>query len=68
MPTLVIHGTADTLIDPIGGQRTAELVPGARLELIEGMGHDYPPQIWEHWVDLVTTFCRSADVSRSPSP
>jgi pimeloyl-ACP methyl ester carboxylesterase len=52
-PTLVIHGSADTLIDPIGGRRTAELVPGARFELIDGMGHDYPPQLWERWVDLV---------------
>ena len=53
MPTLVIHGSADTLIDPIGGRRTAELIPGARFELIEGMGHDYPPELWERWVDLV---------------
>ena len=53
VPTLVIHGSADTLIDPIGGRRTAELIPGARFELIEGMGHDYPPQLWERWVDLV---------------
>jgi pimeloyl-ACP methyl ester carboxylesterase len=53
VPTLVMHGSADTLIDPIGGRRTAELVPGARFELIEGMGHDYPPGLWERWVDLV---------------
>jgi pimeloyl-ACP methyl ester carboxylesterase len=53
VPTLVIHGDADTLIEPIGGRRTAELIPGARFELIEGMGHDYPPQLWERWVDLV---------------
>ena len=60
MPTLVIHGSADTLIDPIGGRRTAELIPGARFELIEGMGHDYPPQLWERWVDLVTDHARAA--------
>ncbi len=60
VPTLVMHGTADTLIEPIGGRRTAELVPGARLELIEGMGHDYPPAIWERWVDLVTQHAASA--------
>jgi len=28
-------------------------VPGARFELIEGMGHDYPPQLWRRWTDLV---------------
>ncbi len=53
VPTLVIHGDKDRLIDAIGGQRTAELIPGARFEVIEGMGHDYPPQLWPRWVDLV---------------
>ena len=53
VPTLVIHGSKDTLIPPDGGIRTAELILGARFELIEGMGHDYPPQLWERWVDLV---------------
>jgi hypothetical protein len=24
--------------------------------VIEGMGHDYPPQLWERWVDLVSDF------------
>ena len=30
----MIHGLDDTLIDPSGGKRTAELIPGARLLLI----------------------------------
>jgi pimeloyl-ACP methyl ester carboxylesterase len=55
-PTLVVHGDRDTLIDPSGGRRTADLVPGARFELIEGMGHDYPPQLWHRWVDLIGDF------------
>ena len=58
-PTLVIHGDKDTLIDPIGGRRTAELVPGARFELIEGMGHDYPPGLWRRWTDLVVGHIRA---------
>ena len=53
VPTLVLHGDCDTLIDPSGGRRTAELVPGARFVLIEGMGHDYPPALWPRWVELV---------------
>ncbi|MEO5724805.1 MAG: alpha/beta hydrolase [Ilumatobacteraceae bacterium] len=53
-PTLVIHGSRDTLIDPSGGRRTAELIPGSRFELIEGMGHDYPPQLWPRWVELIS--------------
>ena len=42
VPTLVIHGLDDTLIAPSGGERTAELVPNAKLVLIEDMGHDRP--------------------------
>ena len=62
-PTLVIHGSADTLITPSGGERTAELIPGARFELIEGMGHDYPPQLWDTWVDLVCGHIDSASAA-----
>jgi pimeloyl-ACP methyl ester carboxylesterase len=65
VPTLVMHGSADTLVDPIGGRRTAELIPGARFELIEGMGHDYPPQLWERWVDLVTEHARAAEAPQA---
>jgi pimeloyl-ACP methyl ester carboxylesterase len=60
LPTLVIHGSRDTLIDPSGGRRTAELIPGARYVEIEGMGHDYPPPVWRRWVDLWAAFARGA--------
>jgi pimeloyl-ACP methyl ester carboxylesterase len=53
VPTLVIHGSADTLIDPSGGRRTAEAVPGAHFVEIDGMGHDYPEVFWDRWVALV---------------
>jgi pimeloyl-ACP methyl ester carboxylesterase len=46
VPTLVIHGLDDTLIGPDGGERTAELVPDARLLLVEDMGHDRPEPLW----------------------
>lgn len=61
VPALVMHGSADTLIDPSGGRRTAEAIPGARFELIEGMGHDYPEALWGRWVRLVADHARSAD-------
>ncbi len=53
VPTLVIHGDQDKLVDPSGGRRTAEAVPGARFELVAGLGHDYPPAFWDTFVDLV---------------
>lgn len=46
VPSLVIHGTDDTLITPSGGERTAELIPGARYLLVEDMGHDLPEPLW----------------------
>jgi pimeloyl-ACP methyl ester carboxylesterase len=59
VPTLVMHGDRDTLIDPSGGRRTAELVPGARYVEIEGMGHDYPPVVWDRWVAEWSAFVRA---------
>ena len=60
IPTLVVHGSEDKLIDPSGGRRTAEVVPGARFVLLDGMGHDYPPAYWDEIVRLVTEHARAA--------
>ena len=54
VPTLVIHGTADTLVQPSGGERTAEVIPDAKLLIIEGMGHDVPPPLWPQIIDAVS--------------
>jgi pimeloyl-ACP methyl ester carboxylesterase len=55
VPTLVLHGTADPLIDVSGGEATAAAIPGARLELVEGWGHDLPasvlPRVLEAFLD-----------------
>ena len=50
-PTLVIHGKSDRLIRPSGGRATARAIPGARLDLIEGMGHDLPRGVWPRILD-----------------
>jgi pimeloyl-ACP methyl ester carboxylesterase len=54
VPTLVIHGDRDPLIDVSGGRRTAELVPDAELIELEGMGHDLPTYFWPVIVESVT--------------
>ncbi len=59
VPTLVMHGDRDTLIDPSGGRRTAELIPGARYIEIAGMGHDYPSAVWDEWVQIWAEFAAS---------
>jgi pimeloyl-ACP methyl ester carboxylesterase len=50
VPTLVIHGADDPLIQPQGGLSTARAVPGARLVLHAGMGHDLPRALWPKFV------------------
>ena len=53
IPTLVIHGLDDTLIQPSGGERTAELIPDAQLLLVEDMGHDRPEPLWPELCDAI---------------
>src|SRR5262249_36183298 len=49
IPTLVIHGESDPLIDPSGGRATAAAVPGATLWTIPGMGHDLPVELFSEF-------------------
>ena len=59
-PTVVIHGKADKLMRPSGGRAIARAVKGARLVLIDGMGHDLPEQLWDQIVgELKTTFAEA---------
>lgn len=52
-PTLVIHGASDPLVPLACGVDVARQVPGARLEIIEGMGHDLPDQLIERLLALI---------------
>ncbi len=62
-PTVVIHGKADRLMRPSGGKAIAATIPGARLVLLEGMGHDLPEPLFERIVgELTTTFAESTQV------
>lgn len=59
-PTLVIHGKQDALVPVEGGIDTAEHIPGARLELIDGMGHDLPPELVGQLTQLMGEHAKSA--------
>jgi pimeloyl-ACP methyl ester carboxylesterase len=52
-PTVVIHGTKDKLVPTSGGKATAKAIPGARLVLIKGMGHDLPRGAWPRMLDAL---------------
>jgi pimeloyl-ACP methyl ester carboxylesterase len=67
LPTVVIHGTDDPLIDVSGGKATAAAIPGAELVLIEGMGHDLPRELWPRFVDLIVANAERAGALRTSS-
>ena len=60
-PTLVLHGSADTLVDPSGGQRTAEVIPKAEFVMIEGWGHDLPPGSWPKITNEIIKHVKNAE-------
>ena len=53
VPTTVVHGDADPLVDISGGRATAEAIPGARLVIFPGMGHDLPRELWPEIIDAI---------------
>ena len=57
-PTLVLHGLADKMVHVSGGRSTAAAVPGAELVLVDGMGHDLPPDLFDTYVEAIR---RTAD-------
>ena len=61
VPALVVHGTADRMVHPSGGRATAAAIPGAELLLVDGMGHDLPPALFETFADGIR---RTADRAR----
>ncbi len=55
VPTTVIHGEDDRLVLPSGGRATAAAIPGARLVMVPGMGHDIPPALWPQVLEEILT-------------
>lgn len=65
VPTLVVVGSADVITPPAEARRLAELVPGARLEVLEGAGHMAMLERAEEVDALVVAFARRVQ-SRAP--
>jgi pimeloyl-ACP methyl ester carboxylesterase len=66
VPTLIIHGTSDPLVPPSAGREAAATIPGARLVLIEGMGHYFPPELWPRIIGEIANHAHLADGDRLP--
>ena len=60
-PSLVVHGTADRLVPPECGEHTAECISGAKLEMIEGMGHALQPGVVAELMPMLLRHLDSAN-------
>jgi pimeloyl-ACP methyl ester carboxylesterase len=68
-PTLVIHGAADPLVATSGGRATARAIPGAKLMIIEDMGHDLPRVLWPRLIEAIATHAmRAGDAPQRHPP
>src|SRR6195952_1995354 len=64
IPTLVIHGTVDPLVRPEGGKDTAASISGAKLLMIEGMGHALPIPMWPQIIGAIDKHAHAAVKAR----
>lgn len=65
VPALVIHGRDDPMFPPGHGEALAREIPGARLLLIEGLGHEVPPWAWDEMLPaLVEVTSQAAPIAR----
>jgi pimeloyl-ACP methyl ester carboxylesterase len=65
LPATVIHGADDKLVRPSGGRATAKAIPGARLVMIDGMGHGLPRGAWPTIIGAITDTADRASASAS---
>ncbi len=68
LPAAVIHGTRDPLVKPSGGRATARAIPGARLMMIDGMGHDLPRDLWPTFAEAIDTNARRGGRAATAPP
>jgi len=54
LPTQVLHGLADPLVPVAAGRDLAARIPGAKLDLVEGMGHDLPTPLYPRFADAIS--------------
>ena len=64
VPTLVVHGAQDALVDVSGGRATAAAIPDAELWVVEGMGHDLPRELWPDLVERITATVQRGEAAR----
>ncbi len=64
LPTLVLHGSADTLLRPEGGRHTAQCIADSEYHEVEGWGHDMPLPAIPVIAGLIVPFVRKVEAVR----
>jgi len=65
VPAMVLHGAADPLVPVEGGKDTADAIPGARLEIIDGMAHDFTQALVPVYLDKIGGFVSEVEGGRA---
>ena len=66
VPTLVIHGADDPLVNVSGGRATAEAIPDAALVVYDGMGHDLPRALWPEIASRIAELVQRTEPAARP--
>ncbi|WP_422363987.1 alpha/beta fold hydrolase [Pyruvatibacter mobilis] len=65
VPAMVLHGADDPLVPVEGGKDTAAAIPGARLEIIDGMAHDFTQALVPVYLDKIGGFVSEVESGRA---
>ena len=63
VPALVIHGSTDKMLHVSGGKATAQAIPGAKLQIIEEMGHGFPPALLDVFAHQIAQHVKNAEAT-----
>jgi pimeloyl-ACP methyl ester carboxylesterase len=58
IPTLIIHGECDPVLPLAHGIRASRLIPGAKLHVVPGLGHELPRPVWGEVIDVIAAHAR----------
>jgi pimeloyl-ACP methyl ester carboxylesterase len=64
VPTLVMHGKQDPLVNISGGKALARAIPGAKFIGFDGMGHDLPRPLWPRFADEICAIAAQGEAAR----
>lgn len=64
-PALVIHGGDDPLVPVEGGKDTAASIPGAKLEIVPGMAHDFTNALYPIYLKLIGDFVSGVEAKKA---